>query len=145
MKQFSDELVKAGHPKGAWCSSLYIWNLHPKAGQWGWPRRQPFPAVGSGAWTAQSVRGVVFLQKKTSNFSRINPQSRPPLSFFLQKSPQTLPKSTCNPGLLNGPACLPLGPVSRRTWTLLGRIRPNDVFLFSCEFVIYLKRLKFCK
>ena len=86
-----------------------------------------------------------FFAKKPSNFSRINPQSRPPLSFFLQKSPRTLPKLTCNPGLLNGLACLPLGPVSRRTWTLLGRIWPDDVFLFSCEFVIYLKRLKFCK
>jgi hypothetical protein len=51
--------------------------------------------------------------KKSSNFSRINPQSRPPLRFFLQKNPQTLPKSNRNPGLLSGSACLPCGPVYR--------------------------------
>jgi hypothetical protein len=30
-------------------------------------------------------------------------------------------------------------------WGLLGQIWSDDVFLFSCEFIIYLKRLKFCK
>ena len=76
---------------------------------------------------------------------RVNGPERARRVFFYKKNPRTLLKSTRNPGLLNGPAYLPLGPVSRRTWTLLGRIRPDDVFLFSCEFVIYLKRFKFCK
>ena len=93
---------------------------------------------------AQIVRAPVILQKKTqtlvestrspgllsgffankpSNFTKINPQSRP---FKWVGLP-------------------PAGTVYRRTWALLGRIRPDDVFLFSCEFIIYLKRLKFCK
>ena len=40
-------------------------------------------------------RGI--FSKKPSNFSRINPQSRPPLIFFFQKNHRTLPKFGLSP------------------------------------------------
>jgi hypothetical protein len=84
----------------------------------------------------------VFFQRR-SNFSGINPRSMSSLSF-LKRTFKLYRNQPAIKGLINGPAWLLLGRISQ-TWALLGRNWPDNVFLFLFEFILYLKRLEFCK
>ena len=83
------------HPRRI-LQSFYM-NPAPKPRPDSVPRRPLFTAVRSGAWTAQIGRAAVFFTKNPSNFSRINPQSRAPLSFFSKKPSTHTKKKTVHP------------------------------------------------
>jgi hypothetical protein len=72
-----------------WCTKSPYTILAPNRGQPAsqpaWPRRGPFPTIGSAGRTVQLGRFPVILQKNLSNFSEINPQSRAsPIKSFIK-------------------------------------------------------------
>jgi hypothetical protein len=110
----------------------------PKDGQRTWPRHRPGEQL-------RLCEARSFFVKKSSNFSRINMQSRSSLKFFFSKNPLNFTKNNPQSRPFKWAGLPPVRAYISRNWALLGRIRHDDVFLFSVKLLFIYNSTNFIK